>query len=425
MENFNILGHAAGEYELLFKIKTNSNSELSLFYDKICGRKILVKSGRIDLIENEARLMSKLSGRGIPDIYSCFEMEGKAYLFRQYIEGRSLRECIVSDGAFSPKKAISIGVEVCEIISRLHRSEPPIIHRDIKSDNIIITDDGEIFVIDMGISREYDPSSSRDTQVMGTPVTAPPEQFGYGQTDERSDVYALGVLLNELVTGSEKIDLSELPSELVSIIKRCTEFAPEKRFRNADELQAALLKKQKSSHKAASLILSACAAAAVSVFIFLFNGRAVNIPDTSVTDNKETVNEYKKVTDTKTPYTVELDDEYQGDYALSKTIPRNVLESYEGDIRITLDIETAGLYNYANFIPIALVGENNVCRNLVEEIDCTYDRNGDGFIDVKQDQTECTFILSHDAVEMLGKNGIGFQGVNITFKSASLVDADI
>ncbi|MGN0553716.1 MAG: serine/threonine protein kinase, partial [Oscillospiraceae bacterium] len=570
MEIFNITDIAVGEYELLSKIKTSGNSELFLLYDRICGRKVLMKSGKTDMIENEARLMSKLSGKGIPEVYSCFEKDGKAYLFRQYIEGKSLHERIVSDRAFSQKETIKIGIEICEIISKLHCSDPPIIHRDIKSDNIIITDDGEIFIIDLGISREYDPAASRDTQVMGTPLNAPPEQFGYGQTDERSDVYALGVLLCELVTGSESSDLSELPHELAPIIKRCTEFAPDKRYRNAAECKYALLKKQKNPHKAVPLIVSVCAVAA-AVFILSFNGRKENIPDTSVTENEkieavqaddtepsadiaynanddelfieldseypgdfeysslipkkyldafdgdvtvelevetidegsggnyhslapvnandrwekltvsslhergddgtwlivgkgqdsckftvsretietlgddgivfqiynliiksasirkadeEAVNEYEQVIDTKTLYTVELNDEYQGDYALSKTIPKSVLESYEGDIKITLDIETGGLYNYANFIPIALVGDNAEWRNLVEEIECEYTRNGDGFIDVQKDQTECTLILSHDAVEMLGKHGIGFQAVNMTVKSASLIDAD-
>lgn len=573
MKKIDISENIREEYELISEIKAGGNSELFLLYDRVCGRKVLMKSGRLEFIENEARLMSRLSGKGVPDVYGCFEYNGKAYLYRQYIEGRSLRESMASDGAFSAEKTINIGIEVCGIISRLHSSEPPVIHRDIKSDNIIISDNDEIFIIDFGISREYDSSVSRDTLVMGTPITAPPEQFGYGQTDERSDVYAIGILLNELVTGSEKLNLSELPRELASIIERCTEFSPEKRFRNADECRKALLKKQKGSYKLLTFVTAACAAVVATIFILLFNGRAGNISDTSVTEPKEKiiaetdntepvsasallpelngdgklfveldseyagdfeyssvipknildafdgdieieldvetveeggdgnyhmlvpvnaddrwekltvsslhergddgkwlivskghdtckftvsretvemlgdngivfqiynliiksasvgkadkgiVYEYEKVTDTKIPYTIELDDEYQGDYALSKNIPKSLLESYEGDIKITLDIEVGGLYNYANFIPIALVGDAGAWKNLTEEIECEYNRNRDGFIEIKKDQTECTLILSHDAVEMIGEHGIGFKAVNITFKSASLVDA--
>ncbi|MGN0598311.1 MAG: serine/threonine protein kinase [Oscillospiraceae bacterium] len=559
------------EYEVISCIRSGKTNSVYVLYDKVCRRKALLKVGKTDIIENEARILAGLDEKGIPEVYSCFEKDGKTCLIRQYINGKTLYEHIKENGPFSCEKAIGIGISVCGIIAALHEKEPTIIHRDVKSDNIIITSDGDVYIIDFGTAREYDPVASRDTLVMGTPLTAPPEQFGYGQTDERSDVYALGVLLCELVTGSTKSKATEVPRRLAAVIKRCTEFAPEKRYRNAAECKDALLKKQKRSHKTVPLILSVCAVAA-AVFILSFNGRTENIPDTSITENEEivtaqtddtelsediayntdanelfieldseypgdfeysslipkkyldafdgdvtvelevetidegsggnyhslapvnandrwekltvlslhergddgkwlivgkgqdtckftvcretietlgddgivfqiynliiksasirkadeeTVNKYEKVIDTKTPYTVELDDEYQGDYALSKTIPKSVLESYEGDIKITLDIETGGLYNYANFIPIALVGDNAEWRNLVEEIECEYTRNGDGFIDVQKDQTECTLILSHDAVEMLGKHGIGFQAVNMTVKSASLVDADV
>ncbi len=578
MSGYNVPENITGEFEFISRVSSGANSELAILYDKICCRKVVIKSGKADLIENEARIMSEFSGKGIPEVYCCFEQNGVTYLIRQYIPGVSLHERIMSEGAFSESETVRIGIAVCEIISRLHGAEPPVINRDIKSDNIIIDPDGNIFIIDFGISREYDANASRDTQVMGTPVTAPPEQFGYGQTDERSDIYAIGVLINELVTGSPKINLEVLPRKLASVIKRCTEFSPENRFRNAEECKTALLKiRKKPSSGLAPIAAAACiAAASIALVIALVLNIGLNKTnnsiqeDTSVTyasernenaadstatsesadtadsggkkfiqldssyvgdweygaripkeilegfdgDIKfeleiETIDEgkegdyhmlvpvgaddrweelesstfleraedgkwilvgkhqktctftisrdvidslgengiefqiynliiksatleeavdeevqYEKVTDTKTPYTIMLDSEYKGDYALCGIIPLSVLESYEGDVKVTFDIEVGGRYNYANFVPIALAGEEGTWIELKDEIKCEYESNEYGFIEMKKDQTECTLIISHEAVEMCGKYGIGFKSVNIIFKSAELVDAD-
>lgn len=576
-----------GEFEFVSCVESGSNSDLAILYDKVCRRKVVIKSGRTDLIENEARIMSKFSGKGIPEIYRCFEKDGVTYLVRQYIPGKSLHECIMSEGVFSVSETVRIGIEVCEIVSRLHGAKPPVINRDIKSDNIIADPDGNIFIIDFGISREYDSNASRDTQIMGTPVTAPPEQFGYGQTDERSDIYAIGVLLNELATGSPKLDTQALPRRLASVIKRCTEFSPENRFQSVEECKKALLKMRKKAFSVSVPLVSAacvvCAAAAVFAIAANVNFKAgndsatENITAASVSESSENITEvptdtdaptdtdvpvestfaadsegrrfmelddsyvgdweygagipksmlegfegdvtveleietveegkegnyhmlvpvnaenrweklssstylehaddgmwilvgnnqksctftlsrdvidtlgesgfdfqiynliiksaaleeavdeeskYEKVTDTKAPYTIELDSEYKGDYALCGIIPLSVLESYEGDIKVKFDIEVGGLYNYANFIPIALAGDEGNWVELISEIDCEYECNNDGFIEMKNDQTECTLIISREAVEMCGRYGIGFKAVNMTFKSATLTDAD-
>lgn len=558
------------EYEVISCIRSGKTDSVYVLYDKVCRRKALLKAGKAEIIENEARILAELDEKGIPEVYGCFEMDGKTCLIRQYINGKTLYEHIKESGPFSCEKAIEIGISVCRIIAALHEKEPTIIHRDVKSDNIIITPDGEVYIIDFGTAREYDPDASRDTQVLGTPDTAPPEQFGYGQTDERSDVYSIGVLLNELVTGSTKLEASGMPRRLSAVIKRCTEFAPEKRYRNAAECEAALRKMYKKTPAAAVLAAVSGIAVFVLVLALASNLRSDNVEDAVYTSaasdttssesevttsalsesysegknfiqldssyvgdwnygaeipksildsidgdvqitldietlaegkdgdyyslkpvssddrwtnlkvltlferagddgrsilvgkNQKTckftvsrevietlgdggiafqiynlliksatvekaveeATEYEEITDTKTPYFIELDSEYLGDYALSKTIPKSVLENYEGDIKITLETEIAGLYNYANFIPIALVGDDAEWMDLIGEIDCENDRNSDGFINLEKGQTECTLILSHDAVEKLGKYGIGFRTVNFIVKSAKLSDAD-
>lgn len=271
MNKFDILEHICGEYELLSEIKTECGSKLFLLYDKVCGRKALMKSGKAELIENEARTFCELSGKGIPAVYGCFERDGKAYLFRQHIEGRTLREYILNFGVFPTKKAAELGVKVCEIISRLHSSDPPVIHRDIKADNIILTAEEEVYLIDFGISREYNSSAARDTCVMGTLSSAPPEQFGYGQTDERSDIYSLGVLLREMTAAEGK----RFAGKLSAVIKKCTMFSPEDRYKSVSEIKSDLLKitdrKVLKRFAAAASAVLLCAASASALMVYAKN----------------------------------------------------------------------------------------------------------------------------------------------------------
>lgn len=398
MENFNISELAFGEYELLKKIETNGASELFLFYDKACGRKVLMKSGKPKMIENEARTLSGLCGKGIPDVYGCFEKDGTACLFRQYIEGLSLRERLNADGTFPVKKAAVIGTEICEIISRCHSSDPPVIHRDIKPENIILAADGEIYIIDFGISREYKDSAERDTQVMGTLSSAPPEQFGYGQTDERSDIYSLGVLLREITN----TDMKSPVGKFSKIIKKCTMFSPEDRYKSVSEVKSDL---HKITERKVPKKLAAAAAAvllcAVSVSASIAYARTVYGDETF--------------------YYVPIDKFYLRDYTLSNRIPKSVLERYEGDIRVTLEIKIVEPQkNWANFAVIAIMNDGSDPYTLKSEISCAYPVNSDGFMAINVDQTECEFVLSRNAVEALGEEGICFQPANVQIKSALL-----
>lgn len=402
MDALDIFGHIPKECELLSEIKTDGSSALFLLYDKICGRKVLLKSGKADMIENEVRTLSKLSGKGIPEVYGCFEREGTAYLFRQYIEGRTLREYMDSCGAFSMKKAAEIGVKLCEIISRLHSSDPPVIHRDIKADNIIITADEEIYIIDFGISREYNSFASRDTCVMGTLSSAPPEQFGYGQTDERSDIYSIGVLLREMTEADNKKSFRKISA----VIKKCTMFSPDDRYKSVSDVKSDLLKI--TERKVPRKLIAAAAAVllcAVSVSASITYAKTV----------------YKD----EAFYFVPIDKLYIGDYVLSNRIPKSTLERYKGDIKITLEIETADLNkNWANFAVIAFMKDIPEKQYLKSEISCEYDMNEDGFMDIGVERTECEFVLSHDVIESLSEEGICFQPANVQIKSALLSEAD-
>ena len=256
-----------GELELLKTVRDGKHP-CYLLYDRVIRRRVFCKFGESEQIENEAAMLEKFSGVGVPALYGCLRREDGSFLFVQYIDGTTLKEYIEERGVMTEQEAVAVGIKLCRIISRLHSSDPPVIHRDIKTENVMLTRQGEVVLLDFGISRIYDDSRERDTHVLGTPLTAPPEQFGYTQTDERSDVYAIGVLLNELTTGSAKLTDKIAGGRIGKIIRKCTEFEPKNRYKNAGELLEALEAPKKSVRGMKRAAAAICAALACGIFFF-------------------------------------------------------------------------------------------------------------------------------------------------------------
>ncbi len=158
-----------------------------------------------------------------------------------WIEGKTVEQ-LVRDRPMSRSAALSCLISVAEKLVFLHGLTPPVIHRDIKPQNVVIDPCGQCHLIDLGISRRYQQDAAEDTVVSGTRAVAPPEQFGYRQTDERSDIYACGVLLRYALTGAyeEKAD-EGLDEDLRKIIGKASAFDPDRRYQSAEELLRDLL----------------------------------------------------------------------------------------------------------------------------------------------------------------------------------------
>ena len=119
------------------------------------------------------------------------------------------------------------------LLERLHSLEPPVIHRDIKPENIVLGEDGAVGLIDFGIARQYKPERESDTRLMGSRSTAPPEQYGFAQTDGRADLYALGATLSWLLTGSYERDALEkapVSRRLRRVLTKAAAFSPADRY---------------------------------------------------------------------------------------------------------------------------------------------------------------------------------------------------
>lgn len=188
--------------------------------------------------EHEADILRGLSHPGVPQILA----QVNEHIVLTYAEGSSASEARVMLG-FSTDSAIELIDRLCDILSYLHGQSPPVIHRDIKPEHIIVGKDGAVSLIDFEVSRVYKQDEIMDTINALTPAFAAPEQFGYWQTDVRSDIYAVGVLLLYLLSGSievRKIDTLVHDRDLAQVIRRCTAFSPQDRYRDVETLRKAL-----------------------------------------------------------------------------------------------------------------------------------------------------------------------------------------
>lgn len=238
------------DYEPLSLLKNGQNRQtLLLRHRRSHGLFVLKRSqdGQEDLVA-EYELLRRLGekGLGLPAALEGFRAGECTYLLREYVPGESLLDYAQKHGPLPLREVYGIGLSLCRTLKQLHRQRPPVIHRDIKLENIIRTTSGECVLIDLGIAREYDAQSQRDTRVLGTPGTAPPEQFGYCQTDTRSDVYALGVVLHELASGEPRLDQGTLDPALQAVVERCTRFDPADRYADAAQVERALLRASRS-----------------------------------------------------------------------------------------------------------------------------------------------------------------------------------
>jgi serine/threonine protein kinase len=208
----------------------------------------------------EASLLARLSHASLPRVNDHFFIPNQGqYLVMDYIDGEDLESMVTRLGVLPENRALTWVDQVCDALAYLHRQTPPIIHRDIKPGNIRVTPGGQAFLVDFGIAKLYDPALATTMGAKAvTPGFSPPEQYGGGLTDARSDVYSLGATLYTALTGQTLPESVQrmvgaasirLPRQLnpqispqtESTILRAIEVATDRRFQSVDEFHAALL----------------------------------------------------------------------------------------------------------------------------------------------------------------------------------------
>ena len=184
----------------------------------------------------------------IPGIVECSERDGQLVVVMELVPGETLQDVVYRLDP-SPTLATDLFPLICDAVIELHEQfEPPIIHRDLKPTNIIVSQ-SNVTVIDFGIAREFKKDAATDTTHFGTRSFAPPEQFGFGQTTIRSDVYALGMLLYYCLTEQipdastrvSNLGDPRIPKPLKAVIERATEFDPQYRYASVREMKDAFL----------------------------------------------------------------------------------------------------------------------------------------------------------------------------------------
>ncbi len=265
-------------YEIESCLKSKEGREVLLLRSRDGERIILKKqpAGRDDSLKNEFALLRQISCPYLPNAMDCFVENGVEYLLRTYVEGVSLYDHIQQNGPFDEKNSIALILSLCETLQVFHTQNPPVIHRDIKPQNVILSPDGSCKLIDLGTARRFKEEAQCDTIFMGTEATAPPEQFGYRQTDARADIYSLGVLLRFLLTGSFDMRRKCKASPLLKkTINKCTAFDPQKRFPSLKSLTRALRLAQRKKLVYASAVVLAALLAFCAMLLCWIDGQGV------------------------------------------------------------------------------------------------------------------------------------------------------
>ena len=189
------------------------------------------------------RRLMKSPVRSVPRIIEAVEDGGILTVIEEYISGITLRQMLeereVCSKGLEIRDAVDLALQLCRIVKDLHSFDPPIIHRDIKPSNIIITPDNVLKLVDMDAAKLGSRGEERDTVLMGTEGYAAPEQYGFGSSGIRTDIYAIGVVMAEMVHG--KFSRSELRDTMWdNIVEKCTRLSSEERYASVDEIISAL-----------------------------------------------------------------------------------------------------------------------------------------------------------------------------------------
>lgn len=221
--------HISMQYDRVLVLKESSRGSVTVLRHRTSGHRYILRefAGTAEVY----RHLLRIDCQYLPRIYEVVESNEHVRVLEEYIEGDNLAD-MLEDGLFTPSESSAILRQLCRALWVLHSLG--LVHRDIKPENVILQGSRAV-LIDFDASRTYKSEHKADTQILGTIGYAPPEQYGFSQTDGRADIYALGVLLNVMLTGHHP---SKQPARgrLGRIIRRCTMIAPENRFQNVRQL---------------------------------------------------------------------------------------------------------------------------------------------------------------------------------------------
>ena len=209
---------------------------------------------------------------GFPAVYRTYEEEGFFVVEEELVEGISLQDCLAEKGAMCERQAVETALQICDALKILHQNG--LIHRDIKPEHVLLTQDNRVCLIDLDASMGIQREKLQDTQLIGTIAYAAPEQFGLTRSDVRTDLYAMGILLNEMMTGVHPTVKQYRKGRIGAAIETCTRLNPDARCQTAEELMEILGDPAKYAASAPAAVrqnrfikMAAAAMAAAAVFL--------------------------------------------------------------------------------------------------------------------------------------------------------------
>lgn len=217
------------------------------------------KAQALQNFRHEADLLVQLNHPNLPNVSDFFEEAGKAYLVMEFVEGKTLAN-IQEDvgGPLDERQVMGWAAQLCAVLEYLHTRPNPVIFRDMKPSNVMVTPQDQIKLIDFGIARIFKRTVSKDTALLGSQGYAPLEQYGRGQSDARSDIYALGATLYDLLTNMLPADAPSrqihptvfvtprrinprISAKTEAIVLKAMEQQPQKRYQSAGEMYRAIV----------------------------------------------------------------------------------------------------------------------------------------------------------------------------------------
>lgn len=243
-KNESLEGNRKMNYNKIVSISKNEKSRVWLVQAEGFDSPLVLKEKMYG--EKEVyQCIAKIKNEHIPQIYEIEEKGGILSVLEEYVDGTEIDK-YVREKDFTEREIVNLTIQICEGIQVLHEQDPQLIHRDLKPENLLVSGDGIVRIIDFDASRTYKRNAKQDTKLLGTEGYAAPEQYGYLQSDMRSDIYSIGTILYELLLhepypkGEEQKNWKKnayIHRELIRIIDKCTKFAPQDRYKTVQQLK--------------------------------------------------------------------------------------------------------------------------------------------------------------------------------------------
>ena len=221
------------EYSVVKVLKKTEEKEIVIWRHKTLNKDVVLRKCNGDISVYET--LSKITFENLPSVFDVAKDENKIVVLEEFINGITIAD-VLMDGLYNEKGVRHIVKALCDALTVVHAYG--IVHRDIKPENIMITnaEQGGVKLIDFDAARFFKNGQSKDTKIIGTAGYAAPEQLGLAQSDERTDIFALGVLMNVMLTG-EHPSKKMYKGKLAKIVEKCIQIDPDKRYSNTQELK--------------------------------------------------------------------------------------------------------------------------------------------------------------------------------------------